>query len=171
MTGQSPSKWKGLNEIKLKFDSVTEKNEAFKMKCMDRIEQYFYDGINELAPEYSGSYKASFTTWEKTSNKLVIGTDKGMLYMILEFTGIQTPFIIPKNAKALHWVDPFTGEDVFVKYYAVDSPLQKHPRPHARPVVEAIKRAWVDIVYDVVREEFPFLMGHQNTEEFQARKE
>lgn len=167
---KSPSKWKGLNEIKLKFDSVTAKDNEFKQAVIDRIESYFYDGLREIIPWFSGSYFESFVTLEKTSTKLVIGTSKGVVYMILEFTGIQAPFIMAKNKKSLHWVDPFTGEDVFVKYYAVDSPLQKHPRPHVRPVVEAIKRAWVDIVYEVAQEKFPFLMGHLNTDTFQNRK-
>ncbi|MBI5697104.1 MAG: hypothetical protein HZC29_01075 [Thaumarchaeota archaeon] len=170
MPQKSPSKWKGLNEIKLKFDSVTERNEEFKLEVISRMESYFYEILRELIPYFEGRYFGSFQTIEKTSNKLVIGTSKGQLYVQLEFTGIQAPFIMAKNKKALHWIDPFTGEGVFVKYYAVDSPLQRYPRPHVRPTVDAIKRAWVDIMYEVAKEKFPFLMGHLNTESFQNRK-
>jgi hypothetical protein len=168
---KSPSKWKNTKEIKLKFDEVTSKNEDYINDVLTEIETTFYSLLREGIPYYTGKYYESFHTVKKDNRRLVIATSNELLYIIFEFTGITVPFIKTKNAKALHWIDPFTGEDVFVKYYAVDSPLQKHPRPHVRPVVEAIRRGWVDIAYGVAQKHFRFLQGHLNTQSFQELHE
>lgn len=86
-------------------------------------------------------YLNSVKILEEGKGFAVVGTTKPYA-PILEIFGARPHRIEAKKAKALHWVDEVTGEDVFAKF--VDHPGIK-PQPHWRPVIERLRNKFPEM--------------------------
>jgi hypothetical protein len=167
-----PISFKGFNEIKIGMTDMDKQNKQYVRSVLNALAVELITLIREYAPEFTGNYKRKWDIQKRTDTSITVGLPEGdqqlrILFNIKEFTGITVPFILPKSKKALHWKDPFTGEDVFVKYVTVDSPLQKNPQPHFRPAIKDLKRRIKGIMYVEARKHFTFLQKAMPASEVQ----
>lgn len=163
-----PTKFKNFDKLKIAMTSFQRNNQAYVQDVLQTLANELITYIREYVPVDTGKYRDSWQVLTQDSFSITVGLPNDpqlrIIYNIKEFTGITVPFILPKNKKALHWVDPFTGDDVFVKYVAVDSPLQKNPQPHFRPAIQRLKRNMKGILFVKVREHFPTVSWTDRTE-------
>lgn len=138
-----PIKFKNFEQIKVMFTDLDLKNDKYTNDVIQFLGKRLVELIKYNAPEYTGEYKNSWKVLSSKKNSITVGLPDNpklqMIFAIKEFTGIQKDFILPKNKKALHWKDPFTGEDVFAMY-AVVTPEMKKPKPHFRVAVKQINK-------------------------------
>ena len=144
-----PIEFKGFEKIKVMFTELDSKNDAYVNDVMKFLGKRLVELIKINAPEYTGEYKKSWKVLSSKKGFITVGLPDDpklqMIFKIKEFTGIQKDFILPKNKKALHWIDPFTGEDVF-SMYAVVTPEMKKPKPHFRVAVKQLNKEMKSIM-------------------------
>jgi hypothetical protein len=144
-----PIEFKGFEKIKVMFTELDSKNDAYVNDVMKFLGKRLVELIKINAPEYTGEYKKSWKVLKSKKGFITVGLPDDpklqMIFAIKEFTGIKKDFILPKNKKALHWVDPFTGEDVFSMYVVV-TPEMKNPKPHFRIAVKQLNKEMKSIM-------------------------
>lgn len=83
------------------------------------LKKAFADKVIEDTPADTGKLKKNWR-WYTDGKKWILENEEGEKVLYLEFgTGIygkRRKPITPKKAKALHWVDRETGEDIFAKW-------------------------------------------------------
>lgn len=82
--------------------------------CIDEIKNNIQNKMHVV----SGNLLSSIGIYEETEDSVLIGSDE-QYALYLEYG--RGP-VRPVNKKALHWVDPDTGEDVFTKYAGPSEP-------------------------------------------------
>ena len=110
--------------------------------------------IAQFAPRDTGEYASSWKVLSMNDKVLVIGSPMSTLYVVLEF-GVDHPVTITaKTARALHWVDPTTGQDRFAK--SVTIPPRK-AQPHIRTAQRDTMRDVPKLAVEAIKETYPFV--------------
>jgi len=94
--------------------------------------------IQKQAPRQSGEYAKSWVIQRTSAESITIGSSKEKIFLILEYgRGV----VRPTKKKVLHWIDPKSGEDVFVMLSKATK-----PQPHLRPALARFEKLLPDIV-------------------------
>jgi hypothetical protein len=134
------------------IEKLISSNPDIQVKFIDKIEEVFLFRLREFAPKKTGRYSRSWATLEKDFKHIKFGTSMPDLYVILEF-GVGPFEILPNTKKVLRFVDS-AGNVVFTMH--VSHPGIR-PRPHARTAYDDTLRDAISILYEIIREMFPFL--------------
>jgi hypothetical protein len=154
-----PIEVKGLETIKIVLTELDSKNQKFVSDVLKTASKRVVELVKYLVPVYTGEYKKAWKVLKTNKDSFTIGLPNDpklqLIFQIKEYTGIKKDFILPKNKKALHWIDFATGEDVFAMY-AVVTPEMKNPKPHLRPAIKQLKKEMPSIILALSRKHFKF---------------
>lgn len=132
-------------------EPMRKNRETYADKVLDEVEDVFTRLVRFYAPKDTGDYAASWDTVARDENSVTIGTNRTMLFSVLEF-GVDHPWTIEaEDAESLSWVDS-SGTRRFAK--SVTHPPQK-AQPHLRKAFADFEKIYRHIMLAVLGELVP----------------